>query len=340
MSLTLTDPSYHKTDGILQTGKSMWYIAKYQGIPKAAFTAGLLTATTLSVTAISYFAMEGAVRSLALVPVTKDNLIRIRPFGNIGGWTSLSIFSIYGLGTIINNCIREGKYAALPSFLNEWLEKNKEAILEDPALSKQLQKEAIRLLDDYQAQCLFNKTLASRRITIANLFPNSPYADIKEDLITVNRELNHSTSPWFYFHRLASGQKALFKLSLRKHCGSLFLGGLLPLVLLMTTLLSIVGEVGLGKELFADRASLSETGHFGEWPFNALESITMAILLHIWVVLNEGDYVRKKNIYKKHLEKMQDNPETYKLFRKTANQELEELSGRRFFFRPSQRELL
>jgi hypothetical protein len=289
---------------------------------KKGYLAGAATGVALSVSAVytlafSYFLLEGSVRSL--IDVYHDHsIVGLRPLGDAGGWTGLGLFSVLALGNLCMRVIRESEYIRIKSICRNWVEANKMRIRDDRNFHQYLYSKINNLLDAFQSQCLFSESLASRRLIALDtcqssdleaqddLGCGSKFAKDKE-LQTIfqkiHQELQDASKPKQYCNIIHSGQQSIKQTGGHsRQLGSLILGIAIPIILLSCAILSFVGEFGLGKELFIDKEGLTDVGHFGEWPFNAVEMVGVAFLLHLWVMINEGDFTITRKIYAKHIE--------------------------------------
>lgn len=97
-------------------------------------------------------------------------------------------------------------------------------------------------------------------------------------------------------------------------------GIVFPILLMVNFALSIVGEVGLGTELFGLREDLTAIGHFGEWPINAIEALATAYLFNLWYTVSEANVNTVKSVYQSHL--VDVAPELEASYREVAKEEL------------------
>lgn len=308
---------------------SLQDISKKRGRWAGWLTGSSITAATVYALAISYFTMEGSVRALIdLGEGHGDKWVGLRPLGDAGGWISLSIFSILGLENFVVKVVREGEYVRLKSICKRWISDQQAAFLEDPGLSKNLYKNVAELLDSYSSQCFFSISHAFNRLNALKILSKqeicpgeSDYqrdADIKNELQEIHLNMDNVT----YFQNIREGHRQLADAFYTKRLGVIIRGIALPIILLITTIFSLVGEMGLGKELYIDRQELTDVGHFGEWPLNAAESFMMALFLHLWCVINEGSFVNIREIYGRQLQTLKERPEAHNRLVKIANQEL------------------
>ncbi|CRX37445.1 hypothetical protein [Estrella lausannensis] len=298
--------------------------------------------------AVAYFTSEGSVR--ALIDLAHHNttgnttdIVYLRSLGDSGGWSALAVFSLFGTGALLLKLVREGEYITVKKALKTWIATQHAAIAEDPASAKHLYLKINDLLDAYQSQCLFQKSLVARRITALDILEKNPLPSecslyrkdkaLKKVFCDIKRDLEEATSIKYYFHRIHDGQRSVAKNGISKRLGSLIMGVAIPIILMVTAIFSYVGEFGLGKELYLDKKELTDTGHFGEWPLNAVEALATAFFFHLWYMVNEGDFVRTKKAYKTYLQSLKETRSSYNRVAEIANEELKELSPSLGFFK-------
>jgi hypothetical protein len=171
--------------------------------------------------------------------------------------------------------------------------------------------------DDSSARCLFSKSLVSRRLVALDICQEAQpvqdsmlYKDraLQEIFRDVQAKTNAATSSKQYFGRVYDGLKWVKQ---ERGCFSLLvtlvLGVALPIICFLCGAASLFGHWGLGEEIFVHRNALTDVGHFGEWPFNTVEVISLAFLLHIWCILNVGDFVRTRKIYAEQINSLKDD---------------------------------
>lgn len=320
---------------------------KKGGVAGAMMVSSALVASVYGI-AVAYFTSEGSVR--ALIDLAHHNqtgnstdIVYLRSLGDSGGWSALTVFSLFGTGAILIKLMREGEYLTVKKALKKWIASQQSTISEDPSAFKNLYLKINDLLDAYQSQCLFQKSLVSRRITALEILEKNPLPSecslhrkdkaLKKVFVDIKRDLEDATSMKYYFHRIYDGQRSVAKNGCSKRLGSLVMGVAIPLILMVTMIFSYVGEFGLGKELYIDREELTDTGHFGEWPLNAVEALATAFFFHLWYMVNEGDFVRTRKVYKTHLKGLEETPKSYNRIAEIANEELKDLSPGLGFFK-------
>lgn len=323
-------------------------IVTEKGFGKGILSACAVTCAKIYAVTFSYFCIEGAIRSI--IDVAKDDtfLVRLRPLGDAGGWTALALFSAMTITTLASGFVREGEHLRLKKIFINWIQKNKDKIDEDPKLYNQLYKEMNEQFEKISSQCLFSKQLLSMRITLLTICNDAPqqeensvlYKDraLEATFLKIQKKLYKDSSCKKYFHRFYDGLKSIKKDGgYTRLLGSLAKGVALPIILITGAALSLVGEIGLGKELFSDRENLTDIGHFGEWPFNAAEMIGVAYFMHKWCIINEGNFVRTKKIYDKVINSLEDGDlNLYNRLCKVASIELSQLAtGCHYFKLPS-----
>src|SRR5690606_17684609 len=102
------------------------------------------------------------------------DIVYLRSLGDSGGWSALTLFSIFGAGAILLKLVREGEYLKVKKALKTWIANNASTIQEDPSSFKYLYPKINDLLDAYNTQCLFQKSLTSRRLTALSILDKNP----------------------------------------------------------------------------------------------------------------------------------------------------------------------
>ncbi|WP_213105468.1 hypothetical protein [Candidatus Protochlamydia amoebophila] len=297
--------------------RSLYTITKEKG-----FVAGgaMTLATIISgiyVSVIFEGAGEGTIRSLKDTYEDQTPIVRLRPLGDAGGWGALTIISVMALERFLRQLIREGEYIRLKSICKKWIQENQSQIKRNPQLAEKLYVAINDFLQVFSAQCLFSKSLSSRRLVALKVCREFPIFDKKSALYKdrqlqdifcqVKSEIEKTCSTKLYFYRFYKGQKSIKKGGCCKQLSSVILGVAIPLLLLSSAIFCYIGEIGLGKKLFVDREDLTDIGHFGEWPFNALEFIMIAFFLNISCIINEGDFAIIKRIYANCIQGLEDD---------------------------------
>lgn len=291
-------------------------------------------AVKVSSLAIAVFCSEGVVRSYLESAKEEGILHKIRPIGDAGGWTALTIFCFMTLGKFISWTACEGEYLRLESIFNKWIVKHKAQIEENPRFSEQLYKNLHLIYDVYSENALFSKNLASRKVDVLTCIENSGLdlnekkylldKQLKGKLDSISKKIEDKPCVQGYFHRLYEGGRSIKKQGCCNFSSALIMGIALPILLLSSAALSFVGEVGLGNQLYIERNSTEEVGHFGEWPFNGIEVLGIAFLLHLWVFINVGFFKDTRRAYKEELATLEDNAKLYKRMAGIANKQLDE----------------
>lgn len=324
---------YQNTDGSFFPCR-FWRAAKVltreYGWPAGiGFGIGGLTASVGAI-GLAYFCMEGVVRSCMLAAEQAEPLLtRIRPLGDAGGWLSLVFFSIIALKAILEAAVREGEYV----LIKELCPQNHRLDLEDPNWEEKY-SEICTLLDAFNSRALFTRSLAARRLSALALFPlEAGTGDthlaldlrLQKALTNIQVKLNGGNPLYQHADRLQAGYKSIRKLNNWSYSIALIFSTVLPLIFVGNAFLSIIGEVGLGKDIFYNRTGLEETGHFGEWPINACEALSVAWLLHLWYLVNEGHYFLARKAYRQEIKQENDDQLILRLA-DLANRELSEIS--------------
>ncbi len=332
MTIDLAREIHAKTDDRFFVNRILSSI-KQKGVLRGSLMAGGLLAMKVYALGVSYFCIEGSVRSLIELAENHHPFERIRPLGDAGGWTAIVIFTSIALGTVTIQLIREGEYCKLGPICQKWLEGS-------PRPPKDIYRILTRLFDAYSHQCLFSKSLVTRRLKVlkvceeANLEKKGIHRkddQLKDILVRIEKDLKKVSSCRGYFRRLVHGQKSIRKDGVSRCLISVIMGVAIPMILLVLASISVVGEVGLGEMIFYAREDLGDTGHLGEWPFNAIEILGVAFLLHYWCMIDEGEFKMTRNIYKRYLSELTDDKILHNRLCAIANKHLAERQG--YFFK-------
>lgn len=286
--------------------------------------------------AFSVFCMQGVARSYEEVSARNGTLVGLRPLGDAGGWTMLMLFAALTVENIVTKLVREGEYLKLQSVCQQWIDDNKNQIQSSPSLHQKLYRDLNQLLDSHNAQCLFSKKLISRRLLALEIYKKSGLADQGAELIEdrkleanfsqIKVKIEEKTSCSHYFRRLWKGVKVVRRGGYFETLGSLFKGVVLPISFTAMSVLSYVGEYGLGLDLYDEHNNPTDVGHFGEWPFNVIEAMGVALFLHRWCMLNEGDFVITRKIYDKVLQALNGDTQAHNRMCQLANEDLAQQS--------------
>ncbi len=187
---------------------------RQKGILRGSLIAGTLVTAKVYVLSVSFFCIEGAVRSFIELAKENDPFERIRPLGDAGGWTAISVFSSIALGTVSIQLIREGEYCKLGPICQKWIEGCRRP-------PKHLYRKLNDLFDAYSSQCLFSKNPVSRRLKVLKVCEEASPAkkssihrkdgQLKDMLIRIEKDIKKMSSCRGYFRKLAYGQKLLEK---------------------------------------------------------------------------------------------------------------------------------
>ncbi len=338
MSICLSQDVYQKTEQKfypIRMWDSVHSITKNKGYAAGGATVLAITTSSIISLGLSYFCLEGSVRSFKIVAEDENVYARIRPLGDVGGWVSLALFSTLALKSLIETLLKEGDYLKLDSICQKFV--NQHRNLDNPEFLKDLYPQINDLLDTLNTQCLFSKYAISRRLIALNIYQktalegeNKTYSkdiSLKNIFVKINSKLEKKTSCKQYLKRVYEGQKALSKKSYVKQSVALIIGIAIPLIFIANAIFSIVGEVGLGHDLFVNRSGLEDTGHFGEWPINAIEALSAVYFLHFMYVLNEGDFAIAHQIYNKEIMNLKHDAKLHNRLCDVANQQLAEMSS-------------
>lgn len=335
MSIQFSQAVHNETDNNwigLRLSKSIKSIVKEKGLAKGVLlTAAVANAKFYSL-GLSFFCAQGAVKSIMEMVDDDRSIVKLRPLGDAGGWTALIIFSEMSSWNLVKRLIGEGEYLRLGEACQNWFQNNKNWIQKNLRFQKELYTKIVSLLDDFCIQCLSSKRLVTRRLQALEIYQKFGFEEIDEiysvdqklkNIFTqIHTELEQISTSKQYFRKLYLGQKSLKNTGNCSRFSSMIVGIAIPIILLTTSLLSIIGEFGLGKELFIDEEELTDIGHFGEWPFNAMEALCVAVYFHIWCLINEGDFIMTRNIYAHHLDSVKDDESLHSRLTEVANDEL------------------
>lgn len=340
MTISLIDRIHAETDDrfiISRIGRSLKGIYHEKGVMGAGAAATAMVTSSFFTSMFSYFCLEGAVRSFVEIPHDDRPIIHVRYAGDAGGWTALPIFSLLTVGTVLVRLFREGEYINLEGICEKWLLENKD-VLDTPVMKHTLYTKINEQLDAFSSQCALSKSVPQRRLKTLRILKKANIdiyseehrcdAALKKVLRTIEKEFESSS-----LEKIKKGQGAMRKRGCTRQTGSLILGVALPIILITTAVLSVVGSIGLGQELFVAKKELGDTGHFGEWPFNGADSTAGALLLFFWVMLSEGEIVKTREVYEKHLAKLVNEVSLYNRLCDIANLHLSELAQQCQYFK-------
>lgn len=285
---------------IVRLGDSIKILFKKKGYLKGTVSTFSLFSAQFLAGVITYFCAKGSVISLQEMAHEKRYLINLRAYGDVGGWLMICLLAGISAKSIFEGFIGEAEYLKCQSLLKKQMKAGHS--LPGEALSQ--------LLKAYASKCFFNKSVASQKLLVNHYTTPSSYEMIAPQLIKIDAKLCNQISPKNYLKRVAKGGQAVFKA--KGSAGLLIssiMGIALPAFLVLFGVFSLVGEVGLGKELFIEKTSLDDTGHFGEWLINFFEGVAAAYLLHVSYILNEGDYAIRKEIYNEEIALLQNDEE-------------------------------
>lgn len=311
------------------------YFAKKHGPLAACGTSLFLVASTVTSIALSYFCMEGAIRSFIEANNHELPLInRLRPLGDAGGWFSIAIFSTLAIKSLIEALVREGEYVQLQKVCKKWIKDHQDIENSDYA---QVYLQVNRLLDSFNSRLYFPKNMASRRLVALDLVPALAGAakNAKQDIdlqlrktyATISSTLDEKTGALQYFSKAYAGFKAVAHKGYVTQSMAMIFGLAMPIILFGNACISIIGEFGLGHDLYVNRTGLEDTGHFGEWPVNAIEALSVAFFLHFWYIISEGTLSITHKVYATAIQSLQTEPVQHNRVCAMANQELGEIAA-------------
>lgn len=284
--------------------------------------AGAATITAISVTSVagailSWLCMEGSVRSIIDVIEDPRWIVRLRYLGDVGGWTSLTIFTVIAVKSVFERLMAEGQYIQAQELTRSWYSDNRQEICQTGLKRDQMYAEVCELLTTLQTRCLFSKSIVSRHLLALDIcaepgqIETGPQLIVDRKLTDVYRqvqvELELELSTKKYVKNCCFGLASVKKRGCSAVTVSRIFGIVFPVWLITNAALSITGEVGLGKELFVDREELTDIGHFGEWPINAVEAVGTAYLLNMWYAASAGVVEATKSIFRKYLGLLADD---------------------------------
>lgn len=347
MSVSLRQAIHQDTDDhfyVAQIYRSSKSIIQKKGYLAGGALVGSLATVQITALALSYFSYEGSIRSFIEFrdDEHKDDPVAYRPLGDAGGWLAQPVFLTLIMRSLYDALIKEGDYIRLKDIIKKWIEDNRSTIIANPKFHEELYSKIINQIDAYNSRCAFSKSLASRRLKAIKIYDTCPlasntqYAEEKmlQDIFkNVKTEIQNQTHLLNFFPRFYQGEKVIWQRGILSTISNQVFGIAIPILLIGYACLSVIGEVGLGKELFFERKDLPATGHFAEWPFNAADTVILAILLHAWYIINEGDFELTRNIYAKQVDLLQDTPGLHNRLCDVANSELQQIANNTTFFR-------
>lgn len=341
MTISLSEHVYNHTDRnfpAFRLYESLKAIYLHKGCKTASLTAFGLSVSTVVSIALSYFCVEGSIRSFMIVNDQElSTLERLRPLGDVGGWMSLSIFSTLALKSIFEFSIREGEYLRLPKLCEDWVLNQKDE--ENPVNIKILKHDLSDIYRLISKKCYVQKSLASRKLNVLKVFSKDFHekaiivkkSDYECSLENIDREMNQQSVVQKSFKQLYYAKRYLSKKDSLTKLSALIFGIAIPILLISNATLSLIGEVGLGSELFGNRSNLEDTGHFGEWPINTIEALSLAWLLHSWYLLSLGNFWNVRKIYQNEIKRNSENQKLQLKLKKVALQELSEIASESHF---------
>lgn len=345
MSTQLSTSIHDATDNrffFLRFGSAVKTIYKEKGMLLGTSASMLaMIVKVYSITAI-YFCAEGSWRAMEeVVHENDDQFVRLRPFGDASGWMALPIFAAIAIATVIVKVVREGEYLRLKPLCEKWLCDNQKLIAKKPKLQKKLYLKINDILDAYHSQCLFPKQIVARRLIALQIEAAKSECKkrtidkkLKKTFIKIQKEVHQASSLKRYFARLYDGQKSYYQMGYSKQINSWVMGLILPIIFINLAIMSYIGTGGLMKQTLHNGEEKTDRGHIGEWLFNAIEMVGIALFFHVVSMVNEGDFVRTRSIYERHIKKFKakNNRELHNRLCDLANAELSQLLPNRLYF--------
>ncbi len=296
---------------------SVQAIRHEKGRLAGAAAVGALTVSSVAGAIFCWLCLEGSVRSVIDVIEDPRSIVRLRYLGDVGGWTSLALFSVLAVKTIFERVMAEGEYCSVKEICLQWCLDNRHIIEQSPELMEGLYQKLYELIGALQARCLFSKGVLSKHIVALDVYKASGLEETSSQLIVdrkletlfknIQAEVDIELSAKKYCCSWSAGQKKVKQKSCSAIAAARIFGIAFPLIFMVNFVLSIVGEVGLGKELFVDREELTDIGHFGEWPINAIESLGTAYLLIWWYSLSVGSFEAIKGVFSRCVAALKDD---------------------------------
>jgi hypothetical protein len=292
---------------IARIGSSIAAVSRRHGVFEAVCVVMVLVVTFLASLAISCFCIEGCVRSVIEIHEGNEErpgIVGIRPLGDFGGWFSIAIFSLLTIKAVVDALLREGEYLLAIELIREWCREHKRQNC------RQCLDEATTLLSLINSRCgPLRRTAAQvhvdgyRAVFLPDAFEKDPEVS---SVLALADDLSRHLSVFRIPRRWLTGALVLVRSGVCGNIVWIFFGVVIPFCLVVNAVLSTLGCVGLGVELFVLRHELTDVGHFGEWMFNSVESFSAAIILGFLFIINEGDLVYTRTVYQNHFRK--DSP--------------------------------
>lgn len=234
-----------------------------------------------------------------------------RELGDVGGWSPLAFFDFLALKYLLDANIAEANFVGIKRLCQNFMQ--------DKIIQPEEAYEIIlKRLTDLNAECLFQKCVASR-ILIALEIIGKPTiehavhdaesewvldAELEASYRTIESKHKNRCSLKRYFHRIYEGHKtAKDTQGIKGQITSITMGALVPLTLLAAVVSTAIGEVKLGQQVIGEEEDLPAYGHLGEWMSNMVVNATVAVTYcHNKYLLNPGDAIITENIIKEELE--------------------------------------
>jgi hypothetical protein len=294
---------------------AMGYITRGWGALHGFFACAFLVVSSLVGLALAVFCMEGVTRSFLEVGEDMRYIVHVRYLGDAGGWMSLAIFCVVAVKIIWERIMAEGEWVELSEICNDchdW-------------------KFVLALFMDARQRCFFRKSIATTYLTAIEACKHHTPPDIAR-----LQQLLEDIAFCLQREKIRLGRRCCLSWGgIRKRgCCAISVatvfGLIFPIALAANVVLSLVGEVGLGYELFIERDELTDIGHFGEWPINAIEAAVTGVLFLSYFLLSDGDYEFAKYVYIARLHEVDDNVSRQALV-DVATNELMDLAGQSGF---------
>lgn len=289
-------------------------ISNEHGKATAGVAITALSVSSVAGAALCWLTMEGSVRSIIDVIEDQRPIVRLRYLGDAGGWTSLALFTVVAVKGIFEKILHEGEYIQFKDIATNWLADKAEA--EKEALYPKI----CVILDELASRGLFTKYAAAKHALAIELCNPAVESRLQPIFENITKELQQELLSKKYCCRMMRGGRSIKSRGCSPTLTARIFGIVFPILLMVNFALSIVGEVGLGTELFGLREDLTAIGHFGEWPINAIEALATAYLFNLWYTVLEANVNTVKSVYQSHL--VDVAPELEASYREVAKEEL------------------
>lgn len=342
-----------------ETDNCSWYGRLWKAVKSPwqedGCLAGITTTTAVVIAKVytftfTYFCLEGSYRALEETFFVAEEEGRVASeVGDAGGWSALAIFSVIALGTTLSQYIRENEFRRVKPLCKTWY--NSASTGNVNIEKKKFYSKVNGILETISSEGLYNdvrkNTIGRTLIALQTMNElESEEKDMEEQpIIASELSLDRQLQPIYqaihdeqqttlslsnYSERMLTSWHSIKETTNKPGQAVLIITGIAcPIILLLGSIGSIVGDLMLGYEVLIQHENLLATGHVGEWPFNAVESSCVAAFLHSWCLLREGDFLLTQKIFLKHMEQLDTtknpltgNKDLYNRLCDVANQEM------------------